>query len=339
MTIFARCFRECLLRLAMPTVVCTALAIWIARSLDELGAPDIEASSAWLHLPGLVLSAVALAAVTAAWPAFGRRRTGSAFVVRLRTGPLDGCGAAAFAAWCALAIALAAAGAAFDRLAPSAHDGVERRLEARLEATAELVRPGDRVRATLAGNPTLGALRLSPRARYSVDGDYAPVDVDVFVDDETAAIARTTLRGLGESTTLRVAPRQVRSITLQRVSAPGPALRFGSVGVVGIGDTPLPRTWNAVLACASYLLPAAIALSIACAGRARLGLLVLALSTGAVLLTATASGMTPPLDAIRTYAHGAWLPDAGLGAACFWSLSSALAVMLCSVWTGGHRSV
>ena len=70
----------------------------------------------WLHLPAFTLSAVALITVLKDWPLFSRDQPGAAMIRRLRTGPLDGCLAAAAGATAGLLLALIVTATAFQFL-------------------------------------------------------------------------------------------------------------------------------------------------------------------------------------------------------------------------------
>jgi hypothetical protein len=317
----------------LPALGALALALAAARAGRVTAAAGASASGPlvlWLHLPCAVLAAVTVLHTLAAWPMFGRERQGAAFVRRLSRTLLDGCGSALLGGVAAGALWLIAAGVAF-ALALSHLVALEPpRAWSRLAAPQGASVLDARTPAlTLHGPAVLAdAVRINPLVLYT-GSSLAPVALTVRVDGD--AVGECLVRGNGEQAVMSLpAPRLVHSVTLTRPSAASLTLVFpaGSIEVRHTAEVSLAA--NLGLAAATYAVPAALALLLACVGRRQLTAPALSIVALAALAILALAELTPGHAALTAGARARavaasqlpWAPS-GVLATALWALAVA----------------
>ena len=333
MYIFRMSFLDCTARLSLPAILLLLLTALVTSTLDTLDGVAVDSTGMWLHLPAMLLSAVAIAAVLDGWPLFGRDRQGAALLERLPTGPLDGCGSASAGGIAALGLFLGAAGALFGAWT-SDRTQVERRITLDADGQRALARAGDELRLLLSEPTEIRAVKLRPRAFYPPGGVFEPVALEVALDGEVITGEPRAVLGLGQPLDLRFTPRVVSEIVLRSIGDAGPRLTLPDGSAVVFRTGRGSAVVNAILASLSYLYPAGLALLLACLLRRHVMLGVAIVLALAALLLATLTGFTPNGDAVHSYARGLWILDQGTLGVGFPSLSGTVVVMLLAVWVG-----
>jgi hypothetical protein len=311
-------------RAAVPVLrACLRVALWLlvpalllclvgGRWLTPGAAPeqvDRVAAAPWLHLPMFALAAAVCATALETWPTFARDRPGAAWVLRLQTGPLRGCGAAAAGALCALLPCLVAIGAVAawsipGMPAPRAHFVLAAGGDAVLDdATGALSFAGP-------AEPC-AELRLRPVAVLPRDVAPVPTTLRIEIDGAPDAGGTVSVSGTNQLVRVPLHGAVARTVRVHRQSGNLPLLfPRGSAQVVGLSER--STVANGTIAAAHYLLPAFLALALAMLGSTALSLPVnLALVLGTLLLT-TLGSVLPTGAAVDALLRGRWLPAENL---------------------------
>lgn len=313
MSIAGVVFRRCLRHLALATPVLVALVL--AATLAD---PALTAVS--VHVACFALAAVACAVAVDSWPPFARNR--GSVLLRLHTGPLCGCGAAALAALAALALALAALGTTLGWVGtvvpvPRAH------VDANLVEPPPLLLPG--TGATFRWTRPLQAheLHLRPLAILPHDASPQPVTLAVQLQGRDPVLVR--IAGSGEFVRIPLDGMQLAELRIEHREGNLP-LVFPAGSMTAASAATQPRPANGAFAALAQLPAAAIAMACATALGSVLAPAVALALTLAVLLVLTLGDITPAGDAVVAMLRGRWLPVEGIWTGLGQALLTALAL-------------
>lgn len=339
MRTFRHCFTAAIRLIAGPLIVVVVLvcACLLLTRGDEPSADGGHLNGLWLHLPAFLLSATSLGAALEAWPLYSRGRAGEDLLLRLQTGPLKGCGAAALGTLAALAVCLLVAGVSFQWMLHR-FDPVRQQVHARIAFdTDERVMDDRHPRVTLRSTRHLAirSLRLKP-AGYLGSDEIRPARIRILGDG-------TDLRGGwlsaigGEMNIDLDPPRPVRQLCIERDPDSSLILVFLPGAVWGCSDRTYGGIANCLLAILSYLLPTALALAVMAVGHRHLALPIGLAAGLATLGLSTLVELTPNNQAVRAFARGWWVLAEDLSGPVVRSLAGIGLVLLLACLAGKLR--
>ncbi|MDP6928071.1 MAG: hypothetical protein QF412_00085 [Planctomycetota bacterium] len=309
------CLRMTMRGLALPLILLLPVTwgcLYSQPPLEGSGEGAALIAGLWLHLPAFTLSAVALITVLKDWPLFSRDQPGAAMIRRLRTGPLDGCLAAAAGAAAGLLLALIVTATAFQFLLGlagfppiNAHDHVNFS-----PVSGQELAPGPdgskRLRLQCDDNEPIKSLRLRPLAALA-SNSYKPAQILVHAGADPLTRQPVAITGSRENLEITFPPRSISTLDIEMLPGSGLLLTFGSEAVEGVAASPHPPLPNAMVAAASYLWPFLVVLACCWLGRRHLSRGVSTILGLAGLLLLTLLGLTPHSSAIAGFAEGRWL--------------------------------
>ncbi len=311
MTVFLYCLLRSLRHLALPLLLGLGLSgLCLAFLLPPTGSGEETAVGSLLHLPAFLLAATCLASCLSCWPMFPRGHPATALLQHLRPGPWHGCVAAALGSLLALAMALALLGLLFPSLLqvlgfPSSQ--VRSRLEfAQAEkqaSTLQLLNTDPRpLQSIQLQAPVLGSSELFRRpTRIQILGDGQALHADwLALQNQTLQLALHP-------------PRAVQRLEIRFANPAANLSSLHSYAVRGISAQRYAAAWNGLLACMTYLCPAALALGLCILLQGQVSLAI-ALALGlCTLLLSNLLEITPVTAAFTAFAQHRWLLTENLG--------------------------
>jgi len=344
MSILVRCYADCLRRLIWPILlICPLTWLTLARQ------PKIEGSSAematamglWLHLPAMLLTAAAIAAILESWPLLSRGRPGAKHLERLPIGPLRGCGVAITAALLSLACGLIIIALCFDWVMQrEGRDQSARAIAAAIPAEPDRAQ-NEFLDARMPAQSTLhfllpdglrvDSLQLRPQAVYLGSGEFEPTVIQVYADEQVLSLEPLSISGANEVLNLDFPSRQVQSLEIRALQYGSFQVSFPAGSIVSRSAREFPSWLNCMIAALSYLFPAALSLAVLClVGRGTSYALSLALAL-VILLASSLAGLTPHSAALEAYSRSQWIPSASLGSTSLVSMASLAGLLLIAI--------
>lgn len=334
----------CLRMTSGPFLVICLLA-WAAvraqPTMTGIGEGMASTSALWLHLPAILLAAIAIAAPLESWPLLSRDRPGNKQLRRLQVGPLQGCGMVAVASLLVLALTLSAAAVLFHwQMQNLGHSRAVHAISSAIASPEDqelALGPNQRsLRFSLEMDFIAGSLELRPLALLSARGSYRRTGIQILADGQILNQVPLQVEGSAELLSLNFAPRKLRDLEIRIADLGDIQVKFLPGSILAISAESYPSILNCLLAALSYLFPASLALASLCLLRTALSLpMALALAL-VVLLTCTLGGFTPNGLAIGAYSRGLWIPSAGLSRSSLASLAMLGGLLLAAALIPGR---
>lgn len=301
---------QCLWRLRWAGAISVSLVVAVLLAWPVPPGMGLEAgrtAALWLHAPAFLLTAAALATAVDVWPLFARGRSGAEVVDRIQPGILSGCGMASAGALAALALWLAAMGAVFASLLMALSSPPDLKTHYRLVPDREFLdAQNQELRAAGPSGVPIDTIELRPRSILPRVDAFATTRVQIFADGESLHTGYVDLGGQLEDHRVTFPPRAIEQLQIRRAQGTGPPLLFGGDSIRAVGAASHSWILGCIVAALAYLLPASLALSLACLLRSHLAMPIVVVGMLAVLTVTTLSHLVPGSEAVTALARGSW---------------------------------